>query len=275
MNKKKKSYLPKNNVLQYTPVRAKKKHFLRTTLIVFGVFFVFLGASVSFIFFSNYFKVANIFVEGNRLTDTDTVIRLAENAIKTNSHFAALFGSQNILFWVFTSREQNFSAGSEISRIIITVDFQKKLIFLHSDERTVSYIICRPDEMVCYGVTEAGIVFSQIPRVEGGLMFKIDDETNVPVVLGERYFGNPSFLDVVYKTTQLFLKLDMRPIRIVIRDHALYDWDAIFAHGPVFHFSGTFVPHELPLVIESIKKQASLNSLEYVDFRAENKVYYR
>lgn len=275
MSKQKKSYLPKNNVLQHPSHRGKTKHFLRNSLIGIGIFLILFGGLLVFVFFSNYCKVADVVVAGNRLVDSETAIRFTEDSVKNKNSFLSFFGQQNILFWLFAPREQDFIGISEIARITIDTDFSKRVIFLHITERDISYIMCRPLETMCYGITKDGIIFSQIPRVEGGLMFKIDDEANVPVVIGERYFADPAFLDMVYKTTQILIGLDMRPMRVVVRDHALYDWDALFPHGPIFRFSGQFVPGELPVVIRDIKKQANLNSLEYVDFRAENKVYYK
>jgi hypothetical protein len=275
MNKQKKSYIPKNNVLQYAPHRGTAKHFLRNLLIIGGIFLVFLISLFAFIFFSNYCKVTDIIVAGNRLVNSETAIHFAEDSVKNKNNLLSFFGKQNILFWLFAPREQDFVGVSEIAHITIDTDLSKRIIFLHITERDISYIMCRPLEAMCYGITKDGIIFSQIPRVEGGLMFKIDDEANAPAVIGERYFSDPAFLDMVYKTTQILIGLDMRPMRVVVRDHALYDWDALFSHGPVFRFSGQFVPSELPAVIRDIKKQANLDSLEYVDFRAENKVYYK
>jgi hypothetical protein len=65
------------------------------------------------------------------------------------------------------------------------------------------------------------------------------------------------------------------PTLLRVRDKRLYEWEAVLGNGPTLYFSGFFVPQNISGVVRDIRNATSFENLSYIDFRVENKVFYK
>lgn len=45
--------------------------------------------------------------------------------------------------------------------------------------------------------------------------------------------------------------------------------------GPGFYFSLRFAPTNVPLVLADLREKGSFETLQYIDFRSENRAFYQ
>ncbi len=275
MNSAEPKYLPKKNVLQYAPRARKSRNIKKIVLIASASVIVALVSLGVWVMNARFFSVSDFSVSGERLLTADEVKAALVSRIAGESSLRKFLGENHIFFWIFARRDYAFSEPTELASVSLNPDFWSRKVSLTAVEREVAHIVCRPSEAACYGVTGEGIVFSRIPEVRGSLILRIEDEHPAPVVFGTAYFGDSGFLPNVYRTKEVLDRAGLTPAVIRVRDRALYEWEAVFPEGPVIYFSGFFVPKDLAEILRDIRSRESWNALSYVDFRVENKVFYR
>jgi hypothetical protein len=120
------------------------------------------------------------------------------------------------------------------------------------------------------------MIFARIPEVRGPLILRLEDnQSDFPVVLGAQYFGDQAFLPHVYETNAVLADAGIVPTLLRVRDKRLYEWEAVLGNGPTLYFSGFFVPQNISGVVRDIRNATSFENLSYIDFRVENKVFYK
>lgn len=275
MIKKQKSYFPGRNILSYSVPKQKPKNRLRFFLIFLFIVLILISVAIYAVFHADFLKVGEISVEGNRLLESNTVTDAVAEAIANNSRIASILGRNHIWFWVFTPKKLLFSSPTELKSVSIRSGFLNSRVIISVEERSVVHIVCKKEEKACYGITGDGLVFAQIPEVKGSLILQIEDISSGTIAVGDKYFENEAFLKRVNETTVILESHGFVPALIRVGDHALYEWEAIFPSGVAMYFSGMFVPKNLPLILDELRKNGDITKYRYIDFRVEDKVFYQ
>lgn len=269
-----KAPFPKQNILQHTSARRPRKKRTFALWIIPPILLL-----VGFGFFvaqSDFFTMREISITGERLLSEEEIKKALVSEINTASFIARFLGPEHSVFWLFAKSEYFFSEPTELESISLNFDFWPRRASIEVTERSVAHIICRPTEGACYGVTESGMIFARIPEVRGPLILRLEDnQSDFPVVLGSQYFGDQAFLPHVYETSNVLADAGILPTLLRVRDKRLYEWEAVLGNGPTLYFSGFFVPQNLAGVVEDIRNATSFENLSYIDFRVENKVFYK
>lgn len=264
----------KQNILQHSLIKRSRKKMV--FLLWIGVPFVLAILAVFFVAYGNFFTMREINISGERLLSESEVRIAVITEIERASFLARVLGPEHSVFWFFAKSHYSFSTPTELEFVSLNFDFWPRRVSIEVTERSVAHIICRPQENVCYGVTESGMIFAKIPEVRGALILRLEDNhSDIPIVLGAQYFGNQTFLPHVYEVSNILGKENIIPVILRVRDRQLYEWEAVLGNGPTLYFSGFFVPRNLVGVLNDIRRATSFENLTYIDFRVQDKIFYK
>ncbi len=184
-----------------------------------------------------------------------------------------VFGYDNTFFWNLGAKTLTNPANlPSIERAEIKSSLFNDVVEFKVEKRQLAGVFCRQD---CYLFDRAGIIFAPAPEVEGGLIVKITDSENRPVVLGQPFLRR-SYLDNIFQTVDALHQAGFYFSDIKLSSPALKEWTAVFPAGRAeFRFSLTFAPKNLPSVLKELKKKIDFSKLSYIDFRVANRIYYQ
>lgn len=281
----------------------KKRKVLR--LKIYGVIAVFLFLFVGFFYFaadSRFFKIKSISAvsdDGNEYgAESEKLIKNLKFFFIGRSKIAGLLGFDNILIWNadvadFLKSQPVFSA------LEINKDYFKKEIFIKFKKREKFGIWClntqisadntqintdNPQKSAsnphtsafeCWWFDKDGIIFEKSPQTEGEMIYKINDYSGRQLNLTDKAINDELFKNLL-KIFDVLKKADLNVKTLYIEDLALEETevrppaDSI----PKIYFSLRFDPSFALPAIESLKK-TGLEKIQYIDFRVENRVYYK
>jgi hypothetical protein len=274
MSRQKKEFLGASRKLR------RKKFFIKTVLVVF----VFAAAVFGF-FNIKALKIQKIIIQGN--------ITLGKEDL-SKSVFEFLDGKQvkvlpkdNILFFSKDGVENYLLSNFlRIKQVSIDRDLPNTLL-VKIQERNSTVLFCESeDDKKCAFVDEDGFVFEKAPFFSGNIFVKFFDErqlgttqsnlAQIPFQLTEteKFKNLIGFMDFLEREGGKIKDTDV--LKIVLKDEGLYEihaeegWCLLLKDGETFDTA----KENFVLVYEN-KLKDYLNSLEYVDLRLENKVFYK
>lgn len=256
--------------------RMRKQRFYRRLKIYAGIAAVFLltlGLS-RVILFSSLFKAESVNVGGGHRLSEEKLLGALELEILKKSKIKSFLGRENMLFW---KKNDVLEAAGKIP-LIAEMNFQKdyfgKKITMEIRERKGIGVWCLAFSGKCFWFDEEGTIISEAPKTEGFLILKIDDYTKRPLEIGEKAMNKEfvdNFLGVIGSLRQL--SLGSREVRV--DDLSLQEFRVALQNGPDLLFSFRFYPEFLGNTVAFLKNKGDFSKLDYVDFRVENRVYYR
>ena len=174
--------------------------------------------------------------------------------------------------------EKRRFGSSRKNTLIAEINFQKKYsekkVTIEIRERKGSGVWCLVFSGKCFWFDEEGTIISEAPKTEGFLILKIDDYTKRPVETGEKIL-NGKFLDNFFGVIRSLRQLPLGISEIRMDDLALQEFKVALKNGPDLLFSFRFYPEFLGNAISFVKNKGDFSKLNYIDFRVENRVYYR
>lgn len=124
----------------------------------------------------------------------------------------------------------------------------------------------------CFWFDKNGVLFREAPMVEGTLIPKIRDFTGRNLTIGNTIFEG-RFTSDVLRIFELFQRAQIALIDLRVDDLASQELTADLLQKVPVYFSLRFDPSfALPALLDLKSK---LTQLSYIDFRSQNKVFYK
>jgi hypothetical protein len=166
------------------------------------------------------------------------------------------------------------------NRILIgAVSVYQKII--HKDVSAGSVgIVSIPDKTIiwcdsgCFWLGRDGMIFSEAPKTEGSLVKTAKTSLGVERKIGDQALS-PAEAENLYAIASVMKKFDFNFSSMDLGDLSLKEAIITIASGTKFYFSLKFPPEFTVPVIESLIKSGEINNLQYIDFRMENRAYYK
>lgn len=258
----------------YFDEKKSRKRQVIFKLKIYGGLFAFLLLIIGFSYLAVYspiFQLKNIELVGNRDFKADELVQELKTFFINQSKLASILGPNNILIWK-KDVSQFKKSNPKIADLIITKDYPNRKIKIEIKEREKFGIWCITTNS-CSWFDRNGIIFAEAPFVEGALINKVSDFTNRQLVIGDkvfeqRFLGNLLKIFKVLEESDLgtgFLKLENLDFQEIIFSHPL---------GFKIYFSLRIDPGFTLAGIRSVK-ETRLDKIDYIDFRVENRVYYK
>ncbi len=125
----------------------------------------------------------------------------------------------------------------------------------------------------CWWFDDGGVAFKRSPSTEGKLIMTVQDYSQKgglnSKILPDRFIGN--FLSVI----RVIQKSSVDEKEILVKDIAREEVEVLTHNGPKLYFSLRFPADSALTAIEHLQGKPSFKNLRYIDFRVENKVYYK
>lgn len=234
----------------------------------FALLFIgFLG----FLIKSPLFSVVSITLHGSNTISSENILRVVKPAIISSSWW----GPDNILSW----NEKNIEATiiksfPQIARVDVVVAKISRTVDLKITDRIWYGVWCVRDAP-CYAFDEKGIVFSEMPNVEGALILKINDENKHALVLGMSALREEGWTQDILATIQMLKNSAIAFDGVTIRDFALKEWVITLHNGPEIFLSFLNHNERTANLLQSIALKADISKLQYIDFRVPERIYYQ
>ena len=251
--------------------RRVRKKFLYFILAAASVFAV-LGSAGYLAVYSDLLKVETININGNVISNSEEIRSKLAADLASRSLLNRFLGERSLLFWP----NGKFKPSGRLLPAVLEMNFEKnwgsKTVTIEVTERKPFGIFC---ETLCYWFDEEGVLFDRSPEATGFLIAKVKDENRRNLGLNDQIIGKPEFTDNLIQTIKILSAGSiLKPKTYVIKNIGLQEFH-VLTDGPELYFSLGFIPKDLTKILEAIAKETNIRRLNYIDFRVENRVYYK
>lgn len=259
--------------------------------IILSVFILLVSGVIYFVFRSPFFQITGLETTGSQRTE-EIKGELIGFLLKT-SNFRFWLGPENLLFW----SPQNQKAPPSLfwlSNLNWARDWQQKKITIDVKERQPWLLWCLQTQTdaepaptntdnlprqsaikKCYWLDEQGLVFSLAPEAEGFIVPKVFEENGrQQLILGQPFYDNPQLVKNTLEIIKQFQKSSLAVNRFLINDINLEELETE-TNGLKLYFGLRFLPQNLNGILTDLASRLDFPKLEYVDFRVENRIYYK
>jgi len=241
-------------------------------LAVFSIFILLAVGVIYFIFRSSFFRVAGIEVFGSQRTEE--IKGELISVLSKTSKFRSWLGSENLLFWSSKSVKKNTPSLYWLSDLTLKINWRLKKIFIEVKERQPWLIWCSTGRQ-CYWLDDSGVVFAFAPEAEGYIIPKVFAEDDRQLLFGQPFLSNPA---LVKNTLEIIKQLKNSSLftisRFLVKNINLQEIEAE-TDGPRLYLNFRFPLQNLNGLLANLARRLDLQKLEYIDFRAENRIYYK
>ena len=281
----------KRNVLNSPRLVKLKKHRRR---IVFSKIFLFLISlsviflSLAYISRSEELNISEIRVVGNKIIDASAVKIAVEKEI--TGYYLWVFPKTNIFFYPQNKIKNDLTLQFKRLKSITLSVKNYKTLEISLIERTALYTWCGnniPDsqvngekELKCYFLDDSGYIFDEAPYFSGEVYFKFYGPADIGT-----YFSKENFNQLIYFKDAL-TTMDLKPVSLSILENErvkIFLSSNKTSKQPyiIFKINSDFrkVAENLEIALDTEPLLSNLknkySSLEYIDLRYGNKVYYK
>ncbi len=233
---------------------------------------------------SPVFRVGHIVVTGNTTVPADGVISLLQSAaLKGHNFWNALLGFDNMLAWPKALTAGDLKFIPQLKNVSVERDYFSHTLNVKVTERTPFGVWCfssngtggtKPAARQCYWFSDEGIIFARAGDTEGSLFFTVEDMSQPPSGLNLKILPD-QFVPGLISILKVLHASGVSVAKITLADISHEEITVTNAKGPALYFSLRFpADNDLP-VLEDLMSQAGFSKLQYIDFRTQNRVYYK
>ncbi|RJQ29330.1 FtsQ-type POTRA domain-containing protein [Candidatus Parcubacteria bacterium] len=256
--------------------RKKRRRFSWAVLGILSLGILTYGAGW-ILFRSPIFQMERIEIEGTKRVKQEDVLAAFMAARTGEPFYRKWFNLRNILAWPDALDENDLRTVPAVKSAEVEKDFDAHTIRVVVKEREPYGIWCQkkdPTNNPCFWFDTEGVVFERALGVEGNLIKVLNDYAEEPLGLGrkilpDRFVSNLlSIFEVLGRSG-----LSVREVRL---DNLLNEEIEVRTNGgPKLYFSLRFSAASTLAAIETVTARSDFKRLEYVDFRVENRAYYK
>lgn len=281
---RKKGRLPYSSKAYKNPFFSKKKRFslrissrkllLKTKLII-GIAIMLIILAVSFLFYSNYFSIKKIIVEGGGRIDPLKVENIAWEQI--NDNFLAIIPQKNIFLFSKKKLTKNLNKKYSFESLIIDKKLPGKLEIKYKEKEYA--IIWQENENYFYA-DDYGLIINEVNLLEISQKdYPIIKNDSNDLIINKKITVDHSLIEYAkqlffefkeynneFKIERFIVDSDVNTVKVVIES------------GPIIYFnSAQEIEKQINklLIIKNEKLKEDFISKTYIDVRYGDSVYYR
>jgi hypothetical protein len=262
--------------------RRRLRRYLRLGIFVAGAA-VFGGGLVWVLVFSPAFKIERVTVEGVDELQADNLKGFLQARVY-ETRWGKLLGIRHGFGWPNEApREEIVKTFPSVKNVTLTKRYSENEILVAVEERRAVGIWClvRRDPWRCMWFDEDGIAFSPAPQTEGSLLWVVEDAATENLSLGGRVAPDREIkhLQSIFRVIQ---GTGISGRRVRLEDFALEEVSIDSSEGPKLYFSLRFAADAASAVLSKLMNDSragilerKLEEMDYIDFRVENRAYYK
>jgi cell division septal protein FtsQ len=255
--------------------RKQKKRYFTAGVVLLSAYFFLVGTSL-IVLRSPLFRARNIVVEGNNVVSKDAVVALLQSAaLREHGFWNSMLGISNMLAWPSAMNERDVIFIPELAAISIDKSYFSHTVTAKVTERKPIAIWCfMTGSKQCYWFDDSGVIFERSFDTQGSSLFSIHDYSQKRSGLGGKILAEQfvkNFLSVASVIKQSGVDVE----EVALKDIELEEIVVKTYDGPTLYFSLRFpAANDLP-VLQSLMADRGFGKLNYIDFRVENRAYYK
>ena len=266
--------------------RRKEKHrrrlwWLAAMVLVFGVtLFIFWVVAESPVF-----RIDHVVVTGNLAVRADDVANLLQASMSRHATiWSTILGTKNMLIWPRALASSDIALVPQLAGVALQKNYADHTITASVIEREPVAIWCEmpaidangnpSGDESCFWFDDTGTLFEKAFDTEGSELFAVHDYSQKGLGIGKNILPGifvPNMLSILgtVKASSITVK------EIALNDISLQEVDVLTYNGPAFYFSLRFSADDDLEVLRQLMEKPDFNLLQYVDFRTENRMYYK
>lgn len=264
--------------------KRKQKRIIWIGSIILVLFLSILG-TVWFFGESPVSRTDRVVVVGNHTVSTDAIVSLVEaSTVRRHTFLGALFGSRNMFAWPSALEKDDVALVPQLASVTLKKSYTSHTLTVTVVEREPLAIWCSmptigPDgnptnDESCFWFDKDGVMFEKAFDTKGSALYAVHDYSQSNLGLGKNilpdlFLGNMLSILVTMKNSNLTTK------EIALRDISLEEIEVSVYNGPSLYFSLRFPADNDLVVLKKIMILPNFSSLQYIDFRTENRTYYK
>ena len=265
-----------SDLQQYFSTKQKKKkqkRFIFSILSLVVAVGLFIWGAWWVIIKSPLLQVAHIEVKGTNYLSPDIVAQTIRRQIEEKDHpLQKWLGANNILAWPSGKMDSPEKLFANVQEVILSKQIFSRKIVAEVTERARMGAWCANNE--CYWFDEKGVIYQKSTVPEGASIIKVNDKTGRSFKTGDIVL--PDFLLTHFLTVLKVLTENSLSVKeINVNDLSQQEITVILYKGPELRFSLKFSSINANTAIAYLVKNKTFYQLEYIDFRVENRVYYK
>jgi hypothetical protein len=266
--------------------RKKEKHRKRLWWLAMAV--LVFGAAL-FIFWvvaeSPVFRIDHIVVTGNLAVAADNVANLLQARMSRHSTiWSTVLGMKNMLIWPRALASSDIALVPQLAGVALQKNYADHTITAFVTERKPLAIWCEmpaidangnpSGDESCFWFDDTGTLFEKAFDTEGSELFAVHDYSQKGLEIGGNILPGifvPNMLSILgtLKASGITMK------EIALNDISLQEVDVSTYDGPALYFSLRFSADDDLGALRQLMEKPGFNLLQYVDFRTENRMYYK
>lgn len=257
--------------------KQKRKRFYITLTLSGLVLFLIFGGGAWLIFRSSLFQVHGIEISGAKRISEEEIKRVVEKRVLGDSAVKKFFGVSHLMVWPDQMQGEGGEELPGLESFTIEKRSRDRVIFITVKERDPFGIWCLTlhDPPRCFWFDEQGILYEPAPLGEGNLLLAVSDSAQKDPGLSSRILPQ-EFLSNALSIFRVLQAFDFPIQTIRLEDLALQEMKVVTYGGPALYFSLRFPSDVTRSVIQTLRAgEAAWEKLEYIDFRVENRAYYK
>ena len=276
--------------------KKKKRHRRYFFGIVAALGFVLLFAGLVWLFiYSPVFRVEHIVVTGNTAVTSSSVVALLQSNVNgTHTALRWLLGANNMLVWPSVLTAEELKPIPQLAAVTIGKEYFLRTITATVVERAPFGIWCfvsggasaERDSVAtaaapqidagetCYSFDNRGVLFGKTYDTQGSSFFAIHDYSQTGLGLGDVVVP-VEFASNLISIVEVLRSSGISVNEVILKDIGLEEINVTTYNGPTLYFSLRFLANNDLSVLQSLMAQPNFSKLQYVDFRVENRAYYK
>lgn len=258
----------------YIPDKDRRRHRRFYLVLVYFLLALFLiaGGSIWFFFKAPFFNVSKIEIAGNSAVSENDILDLMRPAVLDHSFWKSVLGFNNILVWPRTLSTSDLLFMPMVKSLEVTKNYRSRSLVVDVSERVAIGIWCVGQD--CWWFDKDGFIFKRAIAGEGSLISTVHDYSGSKLglnskILPDEFIANAVSIFRVLSASGLSIK------EIALQDLSLREMEITTYDGPKIYFSLSFPADQALQVIKGFSSKAGFKNMNYLDFRVENKLYYK
>jgi len=259
-------------------VRRKRRKIRVAFLVVFS--FAFSASFLAYaLFFSGWFTIKEVQVNGNKEIREEEIKSIVDGYLNKTYLLGYIKPFSNILFSSSETLERSLSEKFKvIDRVDVNKNFFKKYLSVELDEKEAAGVWCKEDSGKCFFFDGNGVLFKAAPKFSGEAFLAIEDGR-----------GRDFNLADAFDDRELFEKVNLT--RNILDELKVVGYSGFFLPPGSFEFwvktkEGWNIyldkASDIPTQLVALKKfldeklpASRRQTIEYVDLKINNRIYYK
>jgi hypothetical protein len=221
------------------------------------------------------FRVTSVRIEGTTYIPVDQVDTLLKGRVTGSSWVKNFLGNRNILIWPAEVKASDLKYLPEAQSITIQKSYFHRsiVVIVHERDREGIWCFKQASPATCFWFDGQGMVV-RAPSTEGELVLAVNDYARSGIAYGEPPLASDLFQNL-FSIFEALKKMAVVPKEIRLNDLGLQEIQVPTYNGPTLAFSLRFPATNTPAAFKELATKTAIANLQYIDFRVENRLYYK